>query len=186
MAKVIRFSSRRGKNMELTGAIKKRRSIRQFKSDSIDDKIIMKIIELGNLAPSAGNLQPRDFIVVTNKDQRFALAKAALNQTFVYEAPVVIVVCANYERAASYGSRGKDLYCIQDSAAAVENMLLAIVDFGLASCWVGAFNEKQVSQILSLPSHIRPVALLPIGYSNEDIKSTYRINLDELVHYNRW
>ena len=172
--------------MELTEAIKRRRSVRRFKSDPIDDKIIKKIIELGNLAPSAGNLQPRDFIVVKDKEVRFALAQAALNQTFVYDAPVVIVVCANFDRTASYGSRGKELYCIQDSAAATENMLLAIVDFGLASCWVGAFNEKKVSQVLNLPAHVRPVALLPIGYPQEEIKSTYRINLEELIHYNRW
>ena len=172
--------------MELTEAIKRRRSVRRFKSDPVDDKIIKKIIELGNLAPSAGNLQPRDFIVVKDKEVRFALAQAALNQTFVYDAPVVIVVCANYDRTASYGSRGKDLYCIQDSAAATENMLLAVVDFGLASCWVGAFNEKKVSQILGLPAHVKPVALLPIGYPQEEIKSSYRINLDELIHYNKW
>lgn len=172
--------------MELTEAIKKRRSVRRFKSDPVDDKIIQRIIELGNMAPSAGNLQPRDFIIVTNKDQRFALAQAALNQTFIYDAPVVVTVCVNYDRAASYGSRGRDLYCIQDSAAAVENMLLAAVDFGLASCWVGAFNEKKVSQVLDLPSQVRPVALLPIGYPLEEIKSSYRINLDELIHRNRW
>ena len=171
--------------MELTEAIKRRRSVRRFKSDPIDDKIIKKIIELGNLAPSAGNLQPRDFIVVKDKEVRFTLAQAALNQTFVYDAPVVIVVCTNYDRTASYGSRGKDLYCIQDSAAATENMLLAIVDFGLASCWVGAFNEKKVSQTLDLPAHVRPVALLPIGYPQEEIKSSYRINLDEFLHYNK-
>lgn len=172
--------------MELTEAIRKRRSIRRFKSDPIEDKIIERIIELGNMAPSAGNLQPRDFIIVTDKDQRFALAQAALNQTFIYDAPVVVVVCANYERAASYGSRGRDLYCIQDSAAAIENMLLSIVDFGLASCWVGAFNEKKVSQILTLPPHVRPVALLPIGHPAEEKNSSYRISLDGLIHRNRW
>jgi nitroreductase len=172
--------------VELTEAIRKRRSIRRFKSNPVDDKIIEKIIELGNMAPSAGNLQPRDFIIVTDKDQRFALAQAALNQTFIYDVPVVIVVCANYDRAASYGPRGRELYCIQDSAAAIENMLLAIVDFGLASCWVGAFNEKKVSQILTLPPHARPVALLPIGHPMEEKKSSYRINLDELIHHNRW
>ena len=119
--------------MELTEAIKRRRSVRRFKSDPIDDKIIKKIIELGNLAPSAGNLQPREFVIVKDREVKFALAQVALNQTFVYDAPVVIVVCANYDRTASYGSRGKELYCIQDSAAATENMLLDIVDFGLAS-----------------------------------------------------
>lgn len=172
--------------MELVEAIKKRRSIRRFKPDAVNEITIKKIIELGNLAPSAGNLQPRDFVVVKDREVRFALAQAALNQTFVYDAPVVIVVCANLKRTESYGNRGKDLYCIQDSAAAIENMLLVIVDSGLASCWVGAFNEKKVADILGLPGHVRPVALLPIGYPLEEIKSSYRITLDELIHYNRW
>ncbi|UCF07860.1 MAG: nitroreductase family protein [Thermoplasmata archaeon] len=172
--------------MELAKAIKSRRSIRSFTPDVVDDSVIRKIIEFGNLAPSAGNLQPRDFIVVKDKNIKFKLAQAALDQHFVYEAPVVIVVCANLQRAAPYGSRGKELYCIQDSAAAAENMLLAIVDFGLASCWVGAFNEKAVSEVLGLPSHVRPVALLPVGHPKEQVKSSYRINLTELIHWDSW
>jgi nitroreductase len=174
------------RNMELTDAIKTRRSIRSFQSKKIEDHVIKEIIELGNLAPSAGNLQPRDFVVVKEQDMKEKLAQAALNQEFVAEAPVVIVVCANMRRTSSYGRRGIDLYCIQDSAAAIENMLLAIVDKGLACCWVGAFNENAVSRILGLPSHVRPIALLPIGYSGEEGYQTSRIDIDDLIHYERW
>ena len=172
--------------MELQDAIKARRSIRRFEDKPVDDDIINKILELGQLAPSAGNLQPRDFVVIKNHETKEKLAAAALNQRFVSEAPVVIAVCANLQRTAHYGSRGRDLYCIQDSAAAIENMLLAMVDLGLSCCWVGAFDEHAVSKILNLPSHARPVALLPIGYSEVKKGPAKRMPLDELVHNEKW
>jgi nitroreductase len=172
--------------MELMDAIKKRRSVRRFTSQAIDDNLIKEIIELGNLAPSAGNLQPRDFVVVKAKKTKKMLARAALDQHFIIEAPVVIAVCANLRRTSSYGMRGRELYCIQDSAAAIENMLLIIVDKGLSCCWVGAFDENAVSEILGLPPHVRPVALLPIGYSDEKVGSSSRIDIEELIHYEIW
>jgi nitroreductase len=173
-------------SMELVEAIKTRRSVRRFDKKPVDDKVIHEIIELGNLAPSAGNLQPRDFIIVKKQEIKEQLAHVALDQRFVAEAPVVVVVCANLKRTAHYGSRGRELYCIQDSAASIENMLLAIVEYGLSCCWVGAFDEHAASQILNLPSHVRPVAMLPIGYS--DVKTGYasRIGIDKLIHYEKW
>jgi len=172
--------------MEVVEAIKTRRSVRSFQKKDVEDKVIREIIELGNLAPSAGNLQPRDFIVVKEKEVKESLAQAALNQRFIAEAPVVIVVCANVKRSYPYGRRGVDLYCIQDSAAAIENMLLAIVDKGLSCCWVGAFDENAVSKILNLPDHVRPVALLPIGSSDVKNRPTSRIDINELIHYEKW
>lgn len=172
--------------MEVIDAIKTRRSVRRFQGRKIEDIIIKEIIELGNLAPSAGNLQPRDFIIVKGQDMKEKLANAALNQEFVAEAPVVIVVCANIRRTAHYGKRGMELYCIQDSAASIENMLLAIVDKGLACCWVGAFEENAVTRVLGLPSHVRPIALLPIGYPGEETYPVSRIDIDDLIHYERW
>jgi nitroreductase len=178
--------SSEGKSMELIEAIKTRRSIRRFDKRPVDDKVIHEIIELGNLAPSAGNLQPRDFIIVKKQEIKEQLAHAALDQRFVAEAPVVVVVCTNLKRTAHYGSRGRELYSIQDSAAAIENMLLAIVDKGLSCCWVGAFDEQSASQVLSLPSQVRPVAMLPIGYSGAKTGHASRIGIDELIHYEKW
>ncbi|UCE37592.1 MAG: nitroreductase family protein [Thermoplasmata archaeon] len=172
--------------MELIEAIKTRRSVRRFDKRPVDDKIVHEIIELGNLAPSAGNLQPRNFIIVKKQEIKEQLAHAALDQRFVAQAPVVVVVCANLKRTAHYGSRGRELYCIQDSAASIENMLLAIVDFGLACCWVGAFDEHAASRVLGLPPHVRPVALLPIGYSEGKAGYASRIPIDELIHYENW
>lgn len=172
--------------MELVEAIKTRRSIRRFTDKPVDDKLIKQIIELGNLAPSAGNLQPRDFVVVKNQETKDKLTQAALNQKFISKASHVIVVCANMKRVTPYGNRGHELYTIQDTAAAIQNMLLAVVDLGLASCWIGAFNENMVVEILDLPSYIRPVAILPIGFSDAGPKESTRIPIEDLIRFERW
>ena len=172
--------------MELKDAIMRRCSVRSFKETDFPLEILTEILEYANMAPSAGNLQARDFVVITDDDIKYELASAALGQMFIVEAPVVIVVCANLKRIAPYGKRGEELYCIQDSAAAIEHILLMATDFGLGSCWVGAFNENKVSEILNLPSYIKPVAIIPIGYSDEKNSGTSRMDIKELIHYNKW
>lgn len=150
--------------MELKDTIQKRHSIRKFSDKKIPASLINEIIELAHLAPSAGNLQSPEFIIIDDLLQKIKLAKVSLNQMFIAEAPLNIVVCANLKRISAYGIRGQELYCIQDTAAAVEHILLLAVDNGLGACWIGAFNEFEVSKILELPQHIRPVAIVPIGY----------------------
>jgi nitroreductase len=104
-----------------------------------------------------------------------------LNQGFISQAPVVIVVWTNSEQVSSYGRRGVELYSIQDAGAAVQNMLLAIHALGLASCWTGAFDEASVSEILELPGNLRPVAIVPIGYPGE--KARERKKRTDDVHW---
>lgn len=172
--------------MEVKDAILGRRSIREFGKGEVSRETIIELIELGNAAPSAGNLQARDFVVVEDQRTKEKLAAAAGRQDFIAEAPVVVVVCANMDRILHYGKRGVTLYCLQDSAASVENMLLAIHDMGLGCVWVGAFNEFKVSKILNLPGHIRPVAILPIGEPGSQPEARKRIPVNELVHYEKW
>ncbi len=172
--------------MELKEAIQSRRSVRSFSSTPIPKTIIDEILLFANQAPSAGNLQARDFIVIDDQHIKEQLCAAALNQIFLTQAPIVIAVCANKKRIASYGTRGKQLYCIQDAAAAVENILLSAVDNGLAACWVGAFDEQIVSNILQVPSDIIPVALIPLGYSTKKGKGPKRKDIKDLVHTNHW
>lgn len=172
--------------MDLTEAIKTRRSVRAFKKEDVPAPVIEKILECGNLAPSAGNLQPRDFVVVRDPKTKKRLAEAAFDQEFVTEAPVVIVVCANTDRSEPYGKRGETLYCIQDATAAIQNMLLAVHAEGLGACWVGAFDESQASRILELPSSVRPIALIPVGRANESPPDRGRIPISRLTHMEKW
>lgn len=156
---------------DLIDAIEERRSVRAFKPDPIPEPTLSRIIGCALLAPSAGNIQPWQFWVVKRPEVKAALARAAYDQEFVSDAPVVIVVAAEPRRsAARYGNRGAELYCLQDTAAAVENILLTAVAFGLGACWVGAFSERAVSQALNLPDTLRPVAIVPIGYPKEEGK----------------
>ena len=172
--------------MDVADAIEGRTSIRVFKDEPIDDEIVKEALRLANLAPSAGNLQARDFIVVRSHRTKKLLMEAALGQDFVEAAPVVIVFCANLERIVHYGDRGRQLYCLQDVAAAVQNAMLYLHSRGLGSVWVGAFDEDQAAAALNLPSHVRPVAMLPIGHPAERGVHRRRLPLSELVHRESW
>jgi nitroreductase len=149
--------------MEFFQVIKKRHCTRSFNSKKpVSDANLAKIIDAGKKAPSAGGLYPVKFAVV--KDQKVK-EKLAPTMTFLSQAPVVIVVYADQEKtAARYGQRGRDLYVIQDAAAAAENIFLAAIALGLAACWVGAFNEDAVRSVLNLKESERPMVIMPIGY----------------------
>lgn len=172
--------------MDVIECIKRRSSVRSFKDAEIPEQEIEEILELANQAPSAGNLQSRAFIIVKAKETKRALAKAALGQHFIAEAPVVIVVCADKRRVSPYGERGRRLYCIQDADASTQNILLTVTAKGLGACWVGAFDEHAVSRVLDLPEHIYPTAIIPIGYPDEEVRHTSRMNIEDLTHYERW
>jgi nitroreductase len=163
-----------------------RASVRQF-SAGRDVSIAEVELLLGAAvrAPSAGNRQPWHFCVVRDPQVKQALAAAAYGQSFVAQAPVVIVVCTVPARsAARYGQRGTDLYCLQDTAAAAEHLLLAAVALGLGGCWVGAFDEDLAAEALTLSRAMRPVALIPIGQPAAAPKRrTERLPLSEVTTF---
>jgi nitroreductase len=171
--------------MEIYEAIEHRQSIRSFQEDKdIPQAQIEKILAAAVRAPSAGNVQPWYFVVIREEHLKKQLVTKARAQHFVVTAPIIIVACVNLaEAAASYGRRGVELYCLQDIAAAIENMLLAICAEGLGACWVGAFNEEGASKALDLPNHLRPVALIPIGYPAYSGRKTRRRPLNEVVEW---
>lgn len=170
--------------IDIFDLFKLRRSIRSFTSENISDKEIEKILEAARWAPSAGNIQPWEFIIVRKPEIKKEIARAALNQTFIEEAPVVIVACADESKSGRiYGNRGATLYCIQDTAAAIENMLLAICALGLGACWVGAFHEDEIKRILKIPRGLRPVAIVPVGHPAEKPIPPPKRKLGEIIHY---
>jgi nitroreductase len=153
--------------MEVFEAILKRRSVRDFEKREIPKEKIEKLKTALIWAPSAGNLQARKFYFVFNEQIKKKLAKAALNQNFIAKAPLVIVGCCDLEKISWYGERGKNLYTICDVSAAIENLMLVATSEGLGTCWVGAFDEKEVSKILNLPKNERPIAIVPVGFPKE-------------------
>ncbi|MGQ9513600.1 MAG: nitroreductase family protein [Thermoproteota archaeon] len=173
--------------MDLFEAIKDRRSVRSFKQKPVPENLIKKILEAASLAPSAGNLQAWEFIIIKDSVTKMEISKAAFYQSFIAEAPVDVVVCANQKRSSErYGRRGRDLYSICDASAATQNLLLAAHALGLGSCWVGAFDETSVSKILGLPDGVKPIAIVPIGYAGETPSPRSRIPLREIVHMQRY
>jgi len=168
--------------MDFWDAISQRHSIRKYAEDKdVPEDLVDRILGAAVQAPSAGNRQSWHFLVVRNERLKLALARAA-SQKFVGEAPVVIAVCAVPERSgARYGTRGTDLYTIQDTAAATEHILLAVTALGLGGCWVGAFDERAAATALDLPATLRPVALIPIGYPRQpSSRSTGRHSIAEI------
>ncbi len=169
--------------MHIPEAIKKRRSIRAFSDQDIPDQDVELLVEAACCAPSAGNRQPWEFIIVRDDDTKRNLAKAAFGQYFLAEAPIVFVVCADPDRSASrYGRRGSELYCLQDTAAAVQNLLLTATANGLGSCWIGAFDEAKVAEVINAPPRVRPIAIVPVGYPAETARPPPRRRLPEVIH----
>lgn len=169
--------------MDLLDAIGTRSSVREFDRDEVDPGILSAILEAGVRAPSAGNRQPWEFVIIRRREAKLAIVAAAYGQQFIAEAPVVVVVCANAERsAARYGDRGAQLYCLQDTAAAIENILLAAHSLGFGGCWVGAFDEDSVARLIRAPAKVRPVAVLPIGKPLAKTAKISRMPLESVIH----
>ena len=167
--------------MDILQAVKQRRSIRDFQKKDIPDQLLKKLGEALIWAPSAGNLQARKFYFVRKPALKKDLAAAALNQNFIAEAPLVIVGCADSRISFKYGERGVSLYSIQDVACSIMGMMLVAYENGLGSTWVGAFNEETVSRLLKLPHHLRPVAIVPVGYPSKIPDPPSRVLLQEAV-----
>lgn len=154
---------------DLLTLMRSRRSVRKFKNDPLPEGAVAHLLDAAIWAPSGGNAQPWHFVLVRDDETKRQLAAVASSQRFLEQAPLVVVVCADLERAfKAYRDRGVQLYCLQDTAAATQNVLLAAHAMGLGACWIGAFREQPVADVLALAAHLRPVALVPIGIPDED------------------
>jgi len=151
--------------MEFFEVIKKRQCVRSFDpKKQVEEKDLEKIIEAGKRAPSAGGLFPTRFFVAKTIEEKNKVLKA-LMQTWVADAPAIIVIWSDpFETIDRYQERGKNLYIIQDVAAAAENIFLAVTALGLATCWVGSFDEEKLKEALNLKNNQRPLVVMPIGY----------------------
>ncbi len=163
--------------------VRHRHSVRSYQSDlPVEKEKLNAIIETACSAPSAGDLQAYKIIVVSNPEKRQALSAAAHEQSFISEAPICLIFCAEPERSAQkYGNRGRELYAIQDTTIAAAYAQLAIVAAGMASTWVGYFDDSKVKDIIELEDGLNPIAMLALGYPAELPEPTTRRRLDEIV-----
>jgi len=173
--------------METLDCIRTRTSVREFSREDIPDHFLKELLEAATQAPSAGNTQEWVFIAVREEEQKKHIAEAAFGQEFILHAPVVVVVCADLERIqVAYGERGVSLYAYQDTAAAIQTMLLAAWEKGIGSCWVGAFNETRLKGALVIPTNIKPVAIIPLGYPADKPAKPERRPLQEIIFKETW
>lgn len=148
--------------------MKNSHSIRRFKPEPIPENVLTRILESACWAPSAGNLQPWYFYVVKNQKMRDQIFEVSFEQEQIRQAPLLIVILADPARSNErYHERGAQLYCLQDTAAAAQNMLLAAEALDIGACWIGAFDEVKVQTLLEAPPRLRAVAMLAMGYSDE-------------------
>lgn len=148
-------------------AIQRRRSARAYASTPVPSEKLMKILEAGRLAPSASNIQPWHFVVVTESEKRKKLAETGAFAKFLAESPVVIVGCGDEKASPKW-------YTV-DVAIALQNMVLTATSEGLGTCWVGSFNEVKVKEMLKIPENFRVVALLALGYPREKLDLTGKV-----------
>ncbi|UCD73656.1 MAG: nitroreductase family protein [Candidatus Bathyarchaeota archaeon] len=169
--------------MSILDTIKERGSIRRYMIKPIPRDELLKVVEAARLAQSAANRQPWQFILVTDDAVKKNLAVAARNQRFVGEAAAVMVCLANPEESARVGPFEGFLI---DLAIAIENMTLTGWDLGIGSCWIGAFNENDVKDLLDIPENLRVVSLLTLGYPDEKPRTKNRKSLKEILHHERY
>lgn len=174
--------------MDFDEVVRKRKMIREYDlARQISDEMVSRLIKNAHTAPSAGHTQVQEFIIVRDIQTKKKLRKAAVNQEYVEKAPVLIVVCSNVSRSVGrYGDRGKEFYSITDGAFASMLILLAVVNEGIGACFVGAFEDNKVSEILELPKDVKPIGIICIGYPAENPGKFERINIDALVHYEKY
>jgi nitroreductase len=173
--------------MDLETVVRKRRMCREFLNRDVPQEKIDRILDLASRYPSAGHTEPQEFIVVRDKRVKENLAQAALEQMFVAQAPLVIVVVSDTRRSARrYGERGVHFFSITDGSFAAMLILLAVVNEGLGACFVGSFYDEEVQDILGLPPEVRPVGIIPIGYCAEGPREFPRRSKAQILHRDRY
>ncbi|MEX0974915.1 MAG: nitroreductase family protein [Bacillota bacterium] len=163
--------------VEVFEAIAKRRSIRAYKNEAVPEESLAKVLEAARISPTAGNRQEYKFVVVKDEATRKALVPACNNQSFVGDAGVVIVGCAT-----NPGRR----YSPVDVAIALDHMTLAATSLGLGTCWIGAFSEEKVKEVLGIPEGVTVVCLLPLGVPATEGAMRPRKTKEELFPVDRW
>lgn len=159
----------------------KRRSIRKFKPLPVSEEDIKALLEAGMSAPSARNLQPWHFIVITGRQKLNRLAEIHPYADMLRQASVCLAVCADPEISPRYW--------VQDCSAATENILIAAANLGLGAVWLGCHPRKErknpIKKILEIPEEIELLSLIAVGYPAEFKEPRTQFN-PQRVHYEKW
>ncbi len=168
--------------MDFFQTVHARQSVRAYQPKPVEAKHLEAILAAANQSPSAGNLQAYEIGIVRDAATIQALTKACFNQGFMAQAPVVLVFSADGPRSATkYGPAGEQFFSVQDATIATTYAQLAATALGLATCWIGAFRDQDISKLLDLRPGLRPIALLPVGWPAETPARMPRRELNDLA-----
>jgi len=163
--------------MDAIEVLKTRRSVRAYRGEPVPRKIIEDVVDCGRLAATAINIQPWEFVVVTDPEALRSIAKTTDYGKFIAYAPVFVVFLCEDTK-----------YYLEDGSAATENILLAARAHGLGSCWVAGDKKPYASQICRLvgaPQGYKLVSLIPIGYPAESLEKPKR-PLSDVLHWDKY
>ena len=169
--------------MDTMEAIRTRRSIRKFTARPVERELVMELIEAAMYAPSAGNEQPWQFLVINDRAILDEVPHINPNAAMAREASVAILVCGDLTLEKFQG------FWVQDCSAAAQNLLLAAHAKGLGAVWTGIHpmedRVEKMRNLLGLPDHIIPLALIPVGYPNKKVAPESRFKKDR-IRFNKW
>ena len=164
--------------LDLFEAIHKRSSVRSFKNEPLPRSVIEKIIDAARRAPSARNVQPWDFVVVTSSKTRGRIKEIVENGPYIADAPVCIAVFCEDTK-----------YYLEDGCAATQNILLAVTGLGLGACWIAGDKKPFVETVrlmLGVPKQYKLVSLVAVGRPVMEPMATGKRRLPEVLHWERW
>lgn len=164
-------------------SILKRRSIRKYKDIKVSDEVVEDLLRAAMAAPSAGNEQPWEFVVLRDKEVMKRITEIHPYSKMLLNSDVAIVVCGNEEKEVFKG------YWVQDCSAATENILLAAQNMGLGAVWLGVYpiadRVEKIKELLGLPGNVIPLSIVPVGYPDEEKTPADRFDKTR-IHLNRW
>ena len=173
--------------MDVFEAIFQRRSIRKYIAKPVEEEKIAKLLDAARWAPSVGNLQEWQFMIIRDPGRKIQISEACMGQYWIAQASAIIVVLTKNDKVVrTYGKRGEETYVKHDSGAAIQNMLLAAHSLGLGACWVGSFQEDAIQRILRIPTEITVHAVIPIGYPSEKPRVPQRLSLEHLTFFEEY
>jgi len=173
--------------MEFSDVLKKRASVRKYSSKKPETDLAIAAIEAAHIAPSPGNIEILKYLVVEDKEKIIEIAAAA-QQPFIEQASLLVVVTSDIKQVQKMYDKRAEKYVRQHAGAAIENFLLAITDMGLVSCWIGAFNDFEVHDILHIPENITVEAILPVAYEHKTnhVSQRKKMQLDRKVYFEEY
>jgi nitroreductase len=173
--------------MDTIDCINSRRSVRKFQNMRIPEQVLYSILDAANMAPCAGGLQTWRFLIVEEEKSRKLVARAALNQDWIAAAPTIVILCSMPKQLeVEFGKRALELYDMQNTAMAAENLMLAAWNLGVGSTFVSSFVETLLRKEFQIPNNVHIHGIMPLGYTDEMPVGINRIGVEDLVHFEKW